>query len=116
MRRENEVYFGRNTLFREISGIARDYLQGISVLFVSFRQSGKNRRFFEFSKAYGVDFVPLSPEIIKLAIRFTGGYYKFNAADYLQLAVAAHTGCDLFLTNDKKLERFKRLRCVTIED
>lgn len=72
--------------------------------------------FFEFSKAYGVDFVPLSPEIIKLAIRFTDGYYKFNTADYLQLAVADHTGCDLFLTNDKELERFERLRCVTIED
>jgi len=36
--------------------------------------------------------------------------------DALQLATANAMGCDLFLTNDKQLRQFQRLKCVLVDD
>ena len=72
--------------------------------------------FFEFSDVCGIDLVPISLEIAKLAAKIKAEYSDFKTMDSLQLAVAVQTGCDLFLTNDKQLKRFKGLRCVTVED
>ena len=72
--------------------------------------------FFEFSDACGVDLVPISLEIAKQAAKIKAEYEDFKTMDSLQLAAAVHTGCDLFLTNDKQLRNFNELRCVTVED
>lgn len=72
--------------------------------------------FFEFSDVCGIDLVPISLEIAKLAAKIKAEYSDFKTMDSLQLAVAVQTGCDLFLTNDKQLKRFNGLHCVTIED
>ena len=72
--------------------------------------------FFEFSDVCGIDLVPISLEIAKLAAKIKAEYSDFKTMDSLQLAVAVQTGCDLFLTNDKQLKRFMGLRCVTVED
>ena len=60
--------------------------------------------------------VPITLEIAKLAAKIKAEYGDFKTMDSLQLAVAVHTGCDLFLTNDKQLKRFNGLHCVTVED
>ena len=72
--------------------------------------------FFEFIDACGIDLIPISIEISKLAARIRADNKDFRAMDSLQLAVAVHSGCDLFLTNDKQLKQFNGLRCVTVEE
>ena len=72
--------------------------------------------FFEFTDACGIDLIPISVEIAKIAARIRAEYKDFKGMDSLQLAVAVHSGCDLFLTNDKQLRQFKELKCVTIEE
>ena len=68
------------------------------------------------SIACGVDLIPISLEIAKLAAKIKAEYKDFKTMDSLQLATAVHTGCDLFLTNDKQLRRFDGLFCTTVED
>lgn len=72
--------------------------------------------FFEFTEACDIDLTPISVEIAKLAAQIRAEYKDFKAMDSLQLAVAVYTGCDLFLTNDKQLRQFKKLKCVTVEE
>ncbi len=36
--------------------------------------------------------------------------------DALQLAAACLSKCDLFLTNDKQLRRFKAIKCITVDE
>ena len=36
--------------------------------------------------------------------------------DALQLAAALVCGCDLFLSQDKRLRRFRELPCLPLED
>lgn len=72
--------------------------------------------FFEFTDACGIELVAISVEIAKQAAMIRAEYKDFKAMDALQLAVAMHTDCDLFLTNDKQLRQFKDLCCVTVEE
>lgn len=42
--------------------------------------------------------------------------YNFKSMDALQLAVANVTECDLFLTNDKQLRQYKKIKCITVDE
>lgn len=48
--------------------------------------------------------LPLTRPVIDLATELRARY-KFKTPDALHLAAAIHNGCDLFLTNDYRLEK-----------
>lgn len=50
------------------------------------------------------------------AAQIRAEYEHFKALDSLQLAIACMHGCDLFLTNDKQLKQFGKIKCVTVEE
>lgn len=72
--------------------------------------------FFEFTEDCDITLCDVNLKIAKKAAQIRARYTDFKAMDSLQLAMACEIGCDLFLTNDKQLRRFKELRCVTVED
>ena len=55
-------------------------------------------------------------KIAETAAKIRAEYHDFKAMDSLQLAVAAETGCDVFLTNDKQLKQYKGMNCITLEE
>ncbi len=72
--------------------------------------------FFEFTKDCSIDLTPITVEIATRAASIRAKYEHFKPMDALQLAVAAETGCDVFLTNDKQLKQFEEIRCITVEE
>ncbi len=54
------------------------------------------------------DMVGLSREVVDLATRIRA-QYGFKTPDALHLAVAVLSDCDVFLTNDHRLDRFSEI-------
>ena len=50
------------------------------------------------------------------AAKIRANHSGFKGMDALQLASAKVAGCDLFLTNDKRLKQFTDLKVMTIEE
>lgn len=72
--------------------------------------------FEELLYVLSVDVIEINKKIAKLAARIRAEYKNFKSMDALQLAVADAVECDLFLTNDKQLKQYKKLKCITVED
>ena len=60
--------------------------------------------------------IAISAKIAETAAKIQAEYHDFKAMGSLQLAVAAETGCDVFLTNDKQLKQYKGMNCITLEE
>lgn len=58
---------------------------------------------------------PITKNIADKAAKIRSEYH-FKTMDSLQLAAACLENCDIFLTNDKELTKFKEVRCVTVEE
>jgi predicted nucleic acid-binding protein len=54
------------------------------------------------------DIVPLSREVIDRATEIRA-QYGFKTPDAIHLAAAVVSGCDVFLTNDHRLDRFTEI-------
>ncbi len=54
------------------------------------------------------EIVPLSRQVVDLATNIRAEY-RFKTPDALHLAAAVSSGCDLFLTHDRRLSRFREL-------
>jgi predicted nucleic acid-binding protein len=65
-------------------------------------------------KTMDIDVKDINEEIADKAAQIRAEYRGFKAMDALQLAVACLSKCDLFLTNDKQLKRFKEIKCITV--
>lgn len=76
----------------------------------------KVEAFFEFVDECGIDLYEIDVDIAKKAAQIRAEYKDFKAMDSLQLAVAVCSGCDTFLTNDKRLRQFRELKCITVEE
>lgn len=63
-----------------------------------------------------VEVVAIDDKIAKRAAQIRAEYKSFKAMDALQLAVALLSGCDLFLTNDKQLKKFREIKCITVDE
>jgi len=50
------------------------------------------------------------------AAKIRAEYRHIKTADALQLAAAICGGCDLFLTNDKQIKQFDKIKCMTVEE
>lgn len=64
----------------------------------------------------GMEIVEINQGIAMKAAQIRAEYKGFKAMDALQLATACLTGCDLFLTNDKRLRQFTEIKCITVDD
>lgn len=73
--------------------------------------------FEEFFDEVVEELLPLSREGVNLAteIRARYGFYGFKVPDSLHLATALEAGCDAFLTNDHRLDRFSGLAVEIVE-
>ena len=121
---DDDANFGKKTksILEEILSTGKTLVSSVitceEYLIYPYRSGNQEKVnvFFEFSEACGVDLIPISLEIAKLSAKIKAEYKDFKTMDSLQLATAVHTGCDLFLTNDKQLRRFDGLFCTTVED
>ncbi len=80
-------------------------------------QSGELCRFYRslVKEGRGIEFVPTGAAIAEAAARLRADH-GLKLMDAIQLATAAHTRCELFLTNDAQLKRVPRPRVVVLKD
>lgn len=72
--------------------------------------------FNRFVETTDMEVVEINQEIAKKAAQIRAEYKSFKAMDAFQLAVACLSKCDLFLSNDKQLKRFKEIKCITVDE
>lgn len=72
--------------------------------------------FYSFIDDMEVEIKEIDMRIAVKAAQIRAEYKFFKPLDSLQLATACITGCDIFLTNDKQLNQFKEIKCVTMAD
>ncbi len=73
-------------------------------------------RFRKFIKDTLTKVFQIDEGIASRAAKIRAEYMTFKAMDSLQLAAAYESGCDVFLTNDKKLKQFTDLDVVLVEE
>ena len=120
---DNDANFGEKTNMI-LSALARDNNQFVSsvitcteYLVIPYRSNNQPLidAFWELVTDCGMILYPITQEIAIKAANIRAEY-GFKSMDSLQLAVACIEGCQLFLTNDKQLRRFREISCVTVEE
>ena len=120
---DSDVNFGDKTN-KILSALARDNNQFVSsvitcteYLVIPYRTDNQPLvdAFWELVADCGMILYPITKEIALKAADIRAEY-GFKSMDSLQLAVACTEGCQLFLTNDKQLRRFREISCVTVEE
>ena len=99
---DDDANFGKKTksILEEILSTGKTLVSSVitceEYLIYPYRSGNQEKVnvFFEFSEACGVDLIPISLEIAKLAAKIKAEYKDFKTMDSLQLATAVHTGCD----------------------
>jgi uncharacterized protein len=64
--------------------------------------------FDDFFEGAVAEIVPLSPQVLDRATELRA-HHGFKTPDAIHLAAAVVSGCDVFLTNDHRLDRFSDL-------
>jgi predicted nucleic acid-binding protein len=59
------------------------------------------------------EIVPLSRQVVDRATDLRA-HYRFHTPDSLHLAAAVESSCDLFLTHDRRLLRFREIRVESL--
>lgn len=59
---------------------------------------------------------PINKNVVIETAKIRAEYQHIKTAEALQLAAAICGGCDLFLTNDKQLKQFDKIKCMTVEE
>lgn len=57
-----------------------------------------------------------SEEIARKTSKIRAEYKSFETPDAFNLATAVISGCDIFLTNDKRLKKFDEVKCVMVDE
>ena len=63
-----------------------------------------------------VEILHTSEEIARKTAKIRAEYKSFETPDAFNLATAVIGGCDIFLTNDKRLRKFSEIEIITVED
>lgn len=75
------------------------------------------KKFSEFLKDESVfSLLDITPQTAERAGWLRGKYPVLRALDALQLASAIEAGADVFITNDKKLQRFSEIKTLLLSD
>lgn len=72
--------------------------------------------FWQFIYEFKITVRKIDNAIAVEAAKIRAEYRHIKTMDALQLAAAVCSGCDLFLTNDKQLRQFDKIKCMTIEE
>lgn len=72
--------------------------------------------FWQFIKKFRINIRRIDNAVAIEAAKIRAEYRHIKTADALQLAAAICGGCDLFLTNDKQLKQFGKIKCMTVEE
>jgi len=74
------------------------------------------KSFWTFINEGNINVLEIDVNIAVEAAKIRAEYRHIKTADALQLAAAICGGCDLFLTNDRQLKQFNKIKCMTVED
>lgn len=120
---DNDENFGDKTnrilssFVRQNNKLVSSVITCTEYLVVPYRANNRPsiNAFWEVIKDCPIDLYPITQPIAEKAAEIRAAY-KFRTMDSLQLAVACMEGCDLFLTNDKQLQKFQEIPCITVEE
>ena len=120
---DNDENFGDKTnrilssFVRQNNKLVSSVITCTEYLVVPYRANNRSsiNAFWEVIKDCPIDLYPITQPIAEKAAEIRAAY-KFRTMDSLQLAVACMEGCDLFLTNDKQLQKFQEIPCITVEE
>jgi predicted nucleic acid-binding protein len=79
-------------------------------------RDGNSRLLTAFDDYFAVvvgEIVPLTRQVVDRATRIRAEY-RFKTPDVLHLAAAVESGCDLFLTHDSRLRRFREIQVESL--
>jgi len=74
------------------------------------------KSFWTFINEGNINVLEIDVNIAVEAAKIRAEYRHIKTADALQIAAAICGGCDLFLTNDRQLKQFDKIKCMTVED
>jgi len=74
------------------------------------------KSFWTFINEGNINVLEIDVNIAVEAAKIRAEYRHIKTADALQIAAAICGGCDLFLTNDRQLKQFNKIKCMTVED
>lgn len=72
--------------------------------------------FYDFISVMDIKVFDVILLLLKKAARIRSEYKFFKTMDSIQLSTALISDCDMFLTNDKQLKQFSKLKILTVED
>lgn len=67
-------------------------------------------------KFLNVEIIHTNEEIARKTSKIRAEYKSFETPDAFNLATAVISGCDIFLTNDKRLKKFDEVKCVMVDE
>ena len=65
--------------------------------------------FYDFIEGLNIEVCNIDMQTAEKTAQIRSSYDSFKSLDAFQLSCAVMNGCDLFLTNDKQLKRFKEI-------
>lgn len=72
--------------------------------------------YWDFLRLLDVQVLQIDREIAEIAVRLRARYAGLKTADGIQLAACLHSGCDVFLTNDRQLLQVKEAPVKLVEE
>lgn len=72
--------------------------------------------FDDFASNMGIEIIPIGRDIARKAAEIRSKNVSLKGMDALQIGTAWHTGCDLFVTNDKRLAKLDGFKFLLIDD
>lgn len=72
--------------------------------------------FDNFKNVLGVNLIDITDAVLNQAIKLRAKYESLKAADSIHIASAILTGCDVFVSNDKRLKRVTEINIVLVDD
>lgn len=118
---KNELFYSKMRFFWEKYADC-DYITSVITIteYLTYPYSQNDSKmvsdFFAFIGGMDIEISNIDREIAEKAAEIRAEYRGFKAMDALQLATACLTGCDVFLTNDKQLRQFKKIRCIIVAE
>lgn len=72
--------------------------------------------YWDFLHSLDVQVLQIDREIAEIAVKLRARYAGLKTADGIQLATCLHSGCDVFLTNDRQLLQVKEAPVKLVEE
>lgn len=77
---------------------------------------GKIQAYDNIKEEFNINTISTSKVICDMVIDIRANNRSIKLVDAFQLAIAVKTNCDLFVTNDKDLTKFKCIKCILLDE